>query len=529
MFARRPSMSVRVRLSETSVVSRNCFSASHDVRKRSPSAIVLTLLVTLVVMANVGVLPLQPVASAAGSKPVKQAMFYNPPSDMSASTVAAKADFLIYNQGQESHIGQLRDSGYTGKVVQYMLSNEVMGPGPYRNSSASCNTSYVPWLNNAADQVGDFCRYVHPNESWFLHNGNGDRLYGRSSAGTWYHMNPASSGWRNFVLSRIKRRLQSTAYAGMFLDNVALSLSKVKSQLVNSNGTVKEFSSTDAYRNAFIGYLSSLSASLRPEKLLWANFIADPNDGANWNPYMKYLDGGMFEAFATGYGSGLSAEKWNNNLKQAESILASSKGVLAESLGKYDDLTRQKFALASYLLIVNSKAYFRYSRPYTTWHQYSNYNVTLGAPSAKRFQSGSIWKRNFECGYVTVDPVARVGKIVQTCTTSPSSTAAADETIINVPQDEPLAGELPDSGTPVLADDPTSARIDDSTLTTIPDDVEVELPADDDTFVDGFPGEPVDEASMEIPDDAVPGGCSSTSEPVSTGGGDQQPCQPQTQ
>src|SRR5207237_4644515 len=117
---------------------------------------------------------------------------------------------------------------------------------------------------------------------------------------------------------RMQADLLSLGYDGIFLDNIELSMTKATAQLVNSDGVVQEYSSTSAFRTAWVGYLSSLSAALRPTGKVWANFVADPNDGSNWNPYLQYLDGGMFEAFATGYNTALSVTKWTNNLLQAE-------------------------------------------------------------------------------------------------------------------------------------------------------------------------------------------------------------------
>lgn len=377
-------------------------------------ALVLTTLATTTVSRDT-------VVRAADEPSARQAYFYTPPTDgTSVTTMATTSRFLILTEGGERYRNSLRSAGYGGQVLQYVVASESEGPGPYANSSAACDASYDPLSNQAADQVGDFCKHLHPNESWFLHNGAGKRLYHYWDGRLYYHMNPASSGWRNFALTRMKADLSSLGYDGIFLDNVELSMGKVRAQLANSDGVVKEFSGDAALRDAWAGYLATLSAGLRSNGVLWANMVADLNNGDTWDLYLQHLDGGMFEAFATGY-SGLTAARWNNNLRQAESALANGKGVLMVGRGSKSDSARQQFAFASYLLVTTgAEAYFRYghSGSYGQWWQYANYDVALGDPLGPRYAVGANWRRDFDCGYVVVDPVARSGQIVETACAS---------------------------------------------------------------------------------------------------------------
>jgi hypothetical protein len=382
-----------------------------------------------------------PVASTPRSTPttksVRQAVFVNYPKDTAMEVVAAKASFVILPRTEWRYRDNLRANGYSGKVVQYFLANEVHGPGPYASAAAACDTSFVPHINQVAYNKGDFCKYLHANESWFLHNGAGKRLYSISGGRTMYHMNPASSGWRAFALQRMVRDVfgdsvqAKMGFDGVFLDNLAPKTYKLRNQVENADGTVREFASDSAYRDAVRGYLSALSGTLRPTSLIWANMIDDYRVSKDdYLSYVQYLDGWLNEAWSVGWGSQyLAVEDWNLHLELAEATLAQGKAVLTNAQGSRYDYNRQQFALASHLLVTNnSKAYFRYSEAskYGEWWQYDNYNVTLGAPRGKRYQTGTSWRRDFECGYVTADPTTRSGKIVQTScgSTSPSPTPA---------------------------------------------------------------------------------------------------------
>jgi hypothetical protein len=338
-------------------------------------------------------------------------------------TLAARARIITLTHGDEHYRDQLRAAGYAGLVLQYVVASQVNGPGPLRDASEVCDAGFRPLRNGIARDPGQFCAEIHPNEDWFLHSSAGERLYERTGqTGVWYLMNPASEGWRSYAVARLAADLSgpnALGFDGLFLDNVELSDVKARELLDNSDGSVQEFETNAAYRQAWIDYLAVISASVRPAAPVWANMVADPNTGDAWDPYMEYLDGGMFPAFATGYDA-LSVPKWTNNLVQAESVLAAGKGVIAVGIGSRDDLDRQQFALASYLLITNdTSAYFRYvsnasGADFNSFWLYPNYDVTLGEPLAPRYRVGQTWRRDFACGYVVVSASQRSGEIVQT-------------------------------------------------------------------------------------------------------------------
>ncbi len=366
-------------------------------------------------------------AHANTGKTVRQAFFYDKPKDgTSMDFVEQHAKMVIFGRGV-SYYRDLKAAGYTGLGLEYLMANEVNGP--WATPGSSCDSWYKPYQNTVAYNQGDFCKYVHKNESWFLHNGKGQRLYGKRSDGHYvYHMNPASSGWRNFAASRIYRDLVGDStqakkgFDGIFLDNVALKLYKLKRQIGNSDGTVKEFSSDSAYRSAVVGHLGVIRSKINGAGPLWANIIDDRGVSVtDYMPVVDKLDGFMNESWAMKYPSesgSLSADDWNNVLKIAEQTLSKGKGVFSVVQGSKDNYSRQRFALASHLLIAKgSKSYFRYTHAsrYGEWWKYDNYNVTLGAPKGSRYQVGSSWRRDFECGYVIANPSDLTSKIVETC------------------------------------------------------------------------------------------------------------------
>ncbi len=340
----------------------------------------------------------------------------------STEQVAQLADFVILTSGDEPHRDALRQAGYAGLILQYLNASQVNGPGPYVNNEANCESEFEPLRNGIARSAGDFCRDLHPNEDWFLHNGAGERLYSLTTgSGVWYHMDPGNPDWRAYASHAIAREIvgpSALGFDGAFLDNVELSLTRLVEQAANADGAVHEYEVENDYRDAWTGYLQNVRVRVGSSLSIWANFVSDPNYGSLWSQYLAHLDGVMSPAFATGY-EPLTAAKWENNLSQAEEAIAEGKYVVAVGQGRKDDEDWQQFALASYLLISDGDhAFFRYmsdesKQALVTLWTYPNYEIALGAALGPRTKSGMTWRREFQCGYVEVNASDRRGSIVQ--------------------------------------------------------------------------------------------------------------------
>ncbi len=93
-------------------------------------------------------------------------------------------------------------------------------------------------------------------------------------------------------------------------------------------------------------------------------------------------------------------------MEMAARAQAMGKWVILVAQGEQQDLTRQQFAFASYLLVNEGKATFRYTHQtvYDEIWFYANYGIDLGSPLGPRYQDGEFWRRDFANGYVLVNP-----------------------------------------------------------------------------------------------------------------------------
>ena len=96
-----------------------------------------------------------------------------------------------------------------------------------------------------------------------------------------------------------------------------------------------------------------------------------------------------------------------------EEALSQGKNLILVAQAAQSDPDRQQFALASYLLVANENAFFRYedADSYREVSLYENYFLDLGQPLGPRYRDGSSWRRDFSNGYVRVDPEAHSAEI----------------------------------------------------------------------------------------------------------------------
>lgn len=331
-----------------------------------------------------------PAPTAEFRKNVMLAWFYKPPQDGDLAWLAGNMDFFVLTHKDEETRDALRQMGSQAPVLQYYLMQEIQDPD-------SC--SDVPYGNQVAYNPGDFCRISEEHPDWFLINQNGERIAGKRSV----MMDPGSEGFRDFWLQRALESRQQWGWEGVFIDNVEASLGKrhEKGQL-----PIK-YPDNASYQAAIEGFLAHLSNGLRtPGHPLWANVIAVEDD-LTWQRYLAYLDGVMIEDFAVDWTDGYRSQvEWETQMDRIGWVQEQGKSALLVAQGEKMDFDRFRFTLASYLLVNDGRAYFRYAndQAYDEIWAYEPYTVQLGRPLGPRYQKWRSWYRDFEHGSVWVSP-----------------------------------------------------------------------------------------------------------------------------
>jgi hypothetical protein len=327
------------------------------------------------------------------------AWFYKPPEQSLWPLLPVYYDFFILTHRDEEARDTLRNMGINAPFYQYLLFTQIHDPG-------DCEKR--PRGNQVAYKAGDFCQISANHPDWFLTDMFGNRIKNEDN---YYHMDPANPGYQVFWVERALEMQNRFEWDGLFIDNVEASLSKYLYKLSPPRQHLSD-ASLQAATSGFLEYIQvNLRAHNRP---VFANIISI-QDSQIWLDYLKYLDGAMLENFAVDWlDSHLSVREYESQINKLVKSQQMGKTIILVAQGEKTDLARQEFAYATYLLVNEGRAYFRYtnSKTYNEVWQYANYDIALGNPIGPAYQQGDEWIRLFEHGQVIANPGEKNAEII---------------------------------------------------------------------------------------------------------------------
>jgi len=331
------------------------------------------------------------------------AWFYHPTSSDQLINLAQSYQFFILTKGDEEQRDELITMGLgESPVLQYLRFDAIQDPG-------DCISR--PRRNQVAYSPGDFCEISQNHPDWFLLDAAGNRFGHNSNGQLYYQMDPGNAGWREFFLSRVKESQADPAWSGVFLDNVDVSLNRLEDW---ANG-LQRYPSDETLRAAVSGFLTFLNEHYfdASPKVLFANIVGRRVE-TDWLVYFPLVDGGMHEGWSIASTDHYEPPKvWEQQMEVAEQAQWMGKTIILVTQGRQDNLEQQRFTYASYLLINQGLAYFRYagSNHYNEIWLYPDYELELGQPLGPRYQDGDVWRRDFKHGSVMVNPVTHESEI----------------------------------------------------------------------------------------------------------------------
>ena len=229
---------------------------------------------------------------------------------------------------------------------------------------------------------------MNPNESWFLHNSSGQRL---TSPGDWYYMNPASTGWRNYMVGKVGRYFSEfPGLDGIFLDetwNTAVT--------ARNAGCVESICQSDtAWHDATLADLQAIKAAMPAGKKLSMN-------SDNTSDYAGPMDGFMIEFFANGWCGTCyqSQTDLEQRLNDVDAAVAAGKSVLLVGQGSVTQIESMRYSHALYLMVAGPNVSYRYGEDYSKFLDYPEFSWNLGLPSGPRFKPApTVFERDFASG-----------------------------------------------------------------------------------------------------------------------------------
>jgi hypothetical protein len=310
---------------------------------------------------------------------------------------------------------------YRGMLMYPPASDDhhrwYLGEGPnegffYRNASGiETAGSHVPGVSVThalKDAQGNPCYLPFPAEGPFVR----------------YLADVGNQSYRDLMKSFIVNKTNTYAhYIGPYLDDVNLKIAYVScgDEYPGDNNSSPVDPRTgqplneDDWQRYWAEYLQQIEDALPASAKIVHNSpwyflpIGDPEHAAQVRAadYVE-LEFGWNELSSVGGTFG-----WNAKMAYVDWVHSLGTSVISQEYQGGTPFTQQQivYGLANYFLFTNGQDYFSIfdnADPDDSW---SLYGSTLGEPVGARYQVGSTWRRDFQYGYVVVDPGAKTATI----------------------------------------------------------------------------------------------------------------------
>jgi hypothetical protein len=339
--------------------------------------------------------------AARHESPTQLLFFYKPVENITTEWMAKNFDFFIFTKNDEETLAEVKTIS-DGEVLQYIKYDAVQDPCFQAKNppGTPCNCDRNPLNNQVGWNAEDICWIRDNHPDWFLRGESGELLYFQ------YHvmMDPGNKGWRDFWLSRLESYHAQYPWDGIFIDNLGTRFGLHNADFV----PLQRYENDRVYQDTVVGFFEDVRARYfdLAGKTIYANVSVYQNDLTTYLRYLDYLEGAMDEFWAYPREGYYSVSGWQSRLERMDETLKRGKKAFLISQGAWDDHERMRFGLASYLLIADENAYFRYTRQisYRRAWLYDDYKLPLGDPLGEYTTDGITWRRYFANGEVSVIP-----------------------------------------------------------------------------------------------------------------------------
>jgi hypothetical protein len=339
------------------------------------------------------------------------------------------------------------------------------GIGIVRYAGTMCSTynlSQYAWLDSGSDTTSWTCAarqpglalgYFNPvqictvqnngvlysvadssHEDWFLHTSGGARISVSNGGGTCYLSDPGNSDFQNEFKTQVAARFASISGAdGVFLDNVHNHWNNFNLSGAPSKYPTDSTGHSPGWEAAMKSFLTNVSTYLRGRGAYvvgnagaWCNCGGSQNNGSLdrwWWSYLTDADGkslfsGIFKenwmkpsssSTVRLVGTDAWYKQWDSYAKEQSYVQSLGADFAGEdsvnTVGSLNAVTVARFSRATFLLEYNC------GRGAWVWNSgssdpWSTINHTaVGCPLGDKFQvATNVWRRNFQNGYVIVNP-----------------------------------------------------------------------------------------------------------------------------
>lgn len=307
----------------------------------------------------------------------------------------SRYSYAILNAWEGARIPALKAANPEIKVLAY--KNAAFTRTDATAAQNSCGVLYS-WANaNYPD--------------WFLLDTNGNRVESAGYPGLWL-MDVGNPNYQNSWEASVRPKVKAAGFDGVFMDD-----SNESAAYHLGGRTLQRYpADSDWPQDSFMAYVG-------PD-LKAAGLLAIPNIALDaywkqssldvWDRWVGYCSGACQEYFSK-WGQGDSMHftddlGWHNDWSYRQAYLARtdpSKIFIGITYAPKSDARSQRYARASFLLAWNggpSALIFEPTDPEAQDPWTDVWTVDLGQPLTPKVQSGIVWMRAYERGWIAVNP-----------------------------------------------------------------------------------------------------------------------------
>jgi hypothetical protein len=285
--------------------------------------------------------------------------------------------------------------------------------------AAKPNLRIVAYVNGMFDLTSGGTAYP---AAWYAHAANGSRI--RSAFGN-YLLNPGNASWAQSVASQCSSAIAQSHYDGCFLDTLGTA--------PLDPGYCTGFAINPATGKVWtipqwIGATSAIAKAVQaksPTAIIMDNGLGDGakyyNPAGSTSPLIAATHVGMSELWLRSNGTPAnkfrSEALWLQDVNmiisaQAQGFWIATTSKLWVPASSAQQAVWEKYALASFLMAANGKAYFSFMPNRTNaglMYDSALEHLAIGTPTGAFAKVGSLYERHFTHGLVVVNPTAGSG------------------------------------------------------------------------------------------------------------------------
>jgi hypothetical protein len=372
-----------------------------------------------------------------GYRLIRHCFFFIAPDNTSLATtqyMASKIDSWLLTRGFESYRNSLKSAGSKSKFGMYLKQNAIHDVDNHVYSPRGTPpTGKKPQRNNIGWEVGDLADIRDNHNNWLLRTPSGSYVLEPNPTGKMVYTDIANSDYRAFVRNRVNAYMWNAGWDYLFFDNMNINFTAATGDPV----TTQQYGdgASDKWHNANLSYLQFIRDQVTGPRGAMLGGNLQGENFPRWAQVAAKLEVVMIEFFSMWKDGGQkSVSSWLRDLQKVEYCEANNKeawcvipiNAASAYNGDATQIRKMMFGIASYLLVVGTKACLRAGGPpYSKYYHHSQFQQLqeLGIPKGRYYQASSnTWRRDFTNGYVTVNPSTFSSSIVYTQSVHPSVT-----------------------------------------------------------------------------------------------------------